>query len=315
MPIRYPPWGAEPLEGTRWAVLLYGFGVGSAKPKAEHLDVLNQFALSLRKVSASRSFVLAVKGHASRTGSASYNLALSIERANAITKYLSPLVAGFASVIPVGYGETGAEIDGLPDGVESERHRSVVVVAVEYKKKGPPPSVRKLPMLVVPGGAPKRPRTPGLFSVQLLSGHEGSAALPLPLGFGAGGQITRFRLRMRDKGRGHYGDFVLWLAQVKFDWGPLGSLEELRKGPERPFTADPEVHIWDLPGFVDVTGASASFFAKEAGFGTVTLMRTLEPSGSRHIIRFPIPPGEQTWEFGKLGAGITEGKGYLEIDD
>jgi len=319
MPIRYPAWGAEPLEGTRWAMLLYGFKIASEKLQAEHIDVMNQFALSLRAASKTRSFVIAAKGHASRSGSAAYNLALSTQRANEVTKYLSPLVAGFASVIPVGYGEAAAEIDGLPDGIESERHRSVVLIAVEYKKGGPPsvklPKLPKLRVTRLPKLNLRRLGTLGRYSVQMLSGHEGSASIPLPLGFGVGGQITRFKLRIRDKSRGQYGDFVLWTAQQKFDWGPPGSLEQMGKGSEVFFTMDPDVRVWDLPGFVRVSGASADFFSEGVGFGHVMTDRELEPSGRTVWIRFPIPRGSQEWEFGKVGAGLSSGRGYLEIDD
>lgn len=314
MKIRYPAWGAEPLHGWRWAILLYGFDIGSAKLKHEHVEVLNQFSLMLRAESAKRGFVVAAKGNCSRSGSAAVNLALSVERAAAVYKYLSPLVSGVASVVPLGLGEAAAEMDGLPDGFESERHRSVLLMAVDYRKKGPPPPkseiIRVLPKSILP-----KINKPGRFSVQLLAGYEGSAGLPLPFLFSVGGQVFRFKLRFRDLGRGVYGDFMLWAAAAKVDWGSPGSLEALDPGPEQFFTVNEELRIWDLPGFVNVDIGTVDVTKSIAGFGHVTMERTLDPSGEYVRLRFPIPPGKQLWEFGKFGVGASSGKGYLEIDD
>jgi hypothetical protein len=314
MTIKYPAWGAEPLPGWRWAILLYGFDIGSAKLKHEHVEVLNQFALMLRAESAKCGFVVAAKGNGSRSGSAAVNLALSMERAAAVSKYLSPLVSGFASVMPMGLGEASAALDGLPDGFESERHRSVLLMAVDYKKKGPPPPkaevVRRLPNSILP-----RVNRKGHFSVQLRAGWEGSAGVPLPYGIGVGGQVTRFKLRFRDLGRGTYGDFILWAISGKIDWGSPGSLEKLGPGPETFFHVKGELRIWDLAGFVKVDLLSADFGSKSKGFGKVTVERTLDPSGEYAWIQFPIPPGNQVWEFGKFGVGGASGKGYLSVAD
>ena len=314
MKITYPAWGAEPLHGWRWAILLYGFDIGSAKLKHEHLIVLNQFSLMLRSESAKRGFVVAVKGNGSRSGSDAVNLSLSWSRATAVYNYLSPLVSGIASVIPLGLGELAATVDGLPDGFESERHRSVLMMAVDYRKKDPPPPksevIKKIPKSILP-----KVNKRGQFAVQLRGGHEGSAGVPLPFGFGVGGQVTRFKLRIRDLGRGVYGDFILWAASGKVDWGSPGSLEALEPGPEKYFTVNEELRIWDLPGFVDVDFLSADFGTNLAGFGKVTMQRTLDPSDEHAWVQFPIPPGKQAWEFGKFGAGAASGKGYLSIDE
>lgn len=314
MKIIYPAWGAEPLHGWRWAILLYGFDIGKAKLKHEHTQVLDQFSLMIRAESAKRGFMIAAKGNCSRSGSAALNAGLSAERALAVSNYLSPLVAGCGVVVPLAMGEAAATLDGLPDGFESERHRSVLLMAVDYRKKGPPPPkaevIKRLPTTILP-----KENKRGQFSVQLRGGYEGSGGIPLPFGFSAGGQVTRFKLRFRDLGRGVYGDFMLTVVSLKGDWGSPGSIEKLGPGPEKFFTVNEELRIWDLPGFVDVVGASADFGTSLAGIARVNMERTLDPSEEYAFVSFTIPAGSQEWEFGKFGAGLTNGKGYLSIAD
>ena len=290
----------------------YGFDIGSAKLKHEHTQVLDQYSLMIRSESARRGFAVVANGNRSRSGSAAVNAALPAQRALAVSSYLEPLVAGNGYVTPLAMGEAAAEIDGLPDGFESERHRSVLLVAVDYKKTDPPPPrsrlIQNIPKSILPTINPR-----GRFPVQLPSGHEGSAGLPLPGGFSAGGQVTRFKLRFRDLGRGVYSDFMLFIVSYKRDWGSPGSLEKLEPGPEQFFHADPELRIWDLPGLVDYEFASIDFGTALASLGYFTCWRELDPSGGTAYLKIKIPPGKQAWEFGKFGAGEGSGKGYLSI--
>lgn len=312
MAIKYPAWGAEQYLGSRYAVLLYGFDIGKAKLKHEHTQVLDQYSSMVREGAKSRNFAIVAKGNASTTGSAAFNLGLSAERATAIANYLKPLLPAGSFVIPLAQGEAAALLDGLPQDIESERHRSVLLMAVDFKKTDPPPPPRRI-LLQIPKRHVVQPG--GYYSVQLLAGYEGSAGIPLPFGFSVGGQVSRLKLRIRDIARGQYGDFMLTMGSYKADWGSPGSLEKLGPGPEKQFTGPKNLHIWDLAGFVDYQFGSADFGTQLAGIGSVSCTRTLEPSDEFAYVRFTLPPGDQQWEFGKFGAGLGSGKGYLSVAD
>ncbi len=307
----YPKWGAEPFHGQKWNVLVYGFKIGSDKLEAEHKLGIEAYAARILEKTSTYSFVVIVKGNCSRSGSAGINLALSIQRANAVATYLKSLMPSNVTVVPVGFGEAAADLDGMLDGSESERHRSVLMVAVDYKRGTPPPPPaeikKKVPKIWTP------PTPTGEYSVQMRGGVEGSAGIPLPFGFSVGGNVARFRLRIRDVSRFIYADYFLYTASLKGDWGSPGSIEAFTEGPAQTFYVYPNFRVEDFEGFVDITAGSIDFSKSVAGFGFVQSTRYLETTSEHSAFHFSIPPGTQAWEFGKFGAGVSSGKGYLDI--
>lgn len=309
MPLSYPKWGVEPFHGQKWNVLVYGFKIGSDKLEPEHKLGLQAYASRILEKTSTYSFMIVIKGNTSRSGSAGANLSLSIQRSAAVTTYLRTLLPANVSLIPIGYGEAAATMDGMLDGSENERHRSVLLVAVDYKKGTPPPPPveikKKIPTIWKP------PTPTGQFTVQMLGGYEGGAGMGIPGGFSLGYSFARFKLRFRDVSRFQYADYYLFTASYKGDWGSPGSLEALTTGPEQTFYLSPDFHVRDFAGFVDVKAGSVDFAKSVAGFGIVESSRVLEDSEKFTTLRFSIPPGTQSWEFGKFGIGISTGKGYL----
>lgn len=278
---------------------------------AEHKQGIAAYAARILEKTSTHSFVVVVKGNCSRSGSASVNLALSVLRASAVCTYLQSIVPSNVTVVPIGYGEAAAELDGMWDGSESEPHRSVLMVVVDFKRGTPPPPPAEIKKKIPKIWSPPTPT--GEFSVQMLGGCEGGAGLPLPFGFSVGGTFARFRLRIRDVSRFIYADYFLYTAALKGDWGAPGSLEAFTAGPAQSFYLHPNFRVEDFEGFVDVAAGSIDFAKSVAGFGLVHSTRYLDTTSEHAGLRFSIPPGTQSWEFGKFGIGISSGKGYLDI--
>ncbi len=314
MPPAYPKWGVEPFHGQKWNVLVYGFKIGSDKLEPEHKAGIAAYAARLLEKTPTYYFVVVAKGNCSRSGSVGVNLALSVKRAAAVANHLRSLVNSSVTVLPFGHGEAAAEIDGMWDGSESERHRSVLLVASDYKPGTPPPTLPKIKQNIQKITIWKPPLPNGQFSVQMLSGYEGGAGLPLPFGFSIGGMFARFKLRIRDLSRFMYADYYLYTASLKGDWGAPGSLEAFTDGPPQNFSVDPDYRVEDFEGQVEVVAGSVDFAKSVAGFGSIKSFRYLETTDRNFIpFEFNIPPGTQSWEFGKFGIGISSGKGYLDI--
>lgn len=226
---------------------------------------------------------------------------------------MRPMVTPTTQLMPLGKGEEQAAIEGLPDGFESEQHRSVVVITEDFPRNTPPVIIRNTIKSYVRKPRPTYP--PGLWTVTLIEGLEGSAGIPLPYGFSVGGQLTHFKIKFHDQARGYHRKYYLSVGCLKADWGAPFSIESLRQGPPQPVRMDKELRVTDLEGFCDVFGASVDGGVNIAGIGYVTTTREMEPSGELAYVRFPIPPGRQDWEFGKFGVGVSTGKGYLSPAD
>ena len=314
MPPAYPKWGVEPFHGHKWNVLVYGFKIGSDKLEPEHKAGIAAYAARLMEKTPSYYFVVVAKGNCSRSGSVGVNLALSVQRAAAVANHLRSLVNSRVTVLPFGHGEAAAEIDGMWDGSESERHRSVLLVASDYKPGTPPPTLPKIKLKIQKITIWKPPPPNGQFSVQMLGGYEGGAGIPLPFGLAVGGSFARFKIRIRDLSRFMEADYYLYTASYKGDWGAPGSLEALTAGPPQNIRVDPDYTVEDFDGFVDVAAGSIDFANSVAGFGNIMGFRDLEAVDRDSVpFQFSIPPGTQSWEFGKFGIGISSGKGYLSI--
>jgi hypothetical protein len=311
--IRYPRWGARSFNPFTSAILLYGFEVGKHKLMPEHKDALDQYAaLVRRQTSPTLNFAVAVKGNASRTGSDSVNMTISANRAAAVADYLSARIGSIAGLSALPSGENLAREDGLPDGFESEQHRSVVIGATDYPKHAPPPPPPVLKKVVIPPGHRDR-RLPlkGLYTIKVLAGWEAGAGIPY-----AGAQLTRFKVEVRDLSRHEYRRYFLTIGSAKLELGPPANIESVGPGEPRHFMVEEDVRVFDFEGKFDFTAIAADFFDKSAAYGHVSMRRNLGDNvgisdGRLAIINFQLPTGSQRWEFGKVGLSASSGIGYM----
>ena len=106
------------------AGLLFNFDVADDKVKPEHERWLVDNVLPLL---ACDQAVGSLKGMASRSGSANYNLQLSQKRVENVKKVLAARGASPAKLNALWVGEEAAALAGAKDGTEEELHRSVSV--------------------------------------------------------------------------------------------------------------------------------------------------------------------------------------------
>ncbi|MGA2779344.1 MAG: hypothetical protein ABSF94_17450 [Steroidobacteraceae bacterium] len=130
--------------------LLYAFDVGSAVLKPEHSLWLNKNMppyLTPRRSWEPRAQLFLI-GLASRTGPEEFNMSLSMSRAQNVEKALQDVArangvdwfrAAARCLIDrrVAMGEEAARLAGMPDGVEDERYRGVLVGVGETPFKSP----------------------------------------------------------------------------------------------------------------------------------------------------------------------------------
>lgn len=135
-------------------VLLYNFKVDGFQLKPQHQDYLRVFVAPKLHQGGSVSIV----GLASRTGNMGHNERLSEARANSVLDFLRHSVPkGFPVREFKAFGERKARFDGVRNGVEDERYRSVVL----FMSAGPQPPnptldpgtvLRELPLFTAGGG-------------------------------------------------------------------------------------------------------------------------------------------------------------------
>jgi hypothetical protein len=106
------------------AGLLFNFDVDGDAVKREHQDWLLANALPLL---ACQHAAGSLKGMASRSGSASYNLQLSERRVANVKKVLTGQGADPGKLNMVWVGEEAAALAGAKDGTEEERDRAVAI--------------------------------------------------------------------------------------------------------------------------------------------------------------------------------------------
>ena len=310
MVITYPKWGAERFHDKNENALIYGFKVGSDKLADEHKAGIKVYADFILSKTIKYSITIVVKGNCSRSGSAAVNLILSINRAAAVANYLRSLLPASVVIVPFGFGESAADLDGWDDGSESDRHRSVLMIGVAYKKGSFPPLRQNLIQMIP--RIWKSPKPTGQFTVQMLAGKEGGGGIGA-FGLSLGATIARFKLCFRDISRGIYANAYLYTAAYKLDWGAPFSVEALTIGPQQSFYLHPEFRVEDFEGFVDLEGMNLDFGKPITGFGRLSSWRFLDTPGISSPLIFNIPPGAQSWEFGKFGIGISKGKGYVSL--
>lgn len=140
------------LSSTSVQARLYGFPVNEARLGTVHRAWLDDFVIPIIAAGGSASIV----GTASRTGSASQNLALSRRRSRATQLYIgqnsrgpvrcSDFTGTPRGIVGSGTGEQEAADSGQDDGYEDELYRAVVVRAsatnlVEPPSPSDPPSM------------------------------------------------------------------------------------------------------------------------------------------------------------------------------
>ncbi|PID42549.1 MAG: hypothetical protein CSB48_10070 [Proteobacteria bacterium] len=137
------------------SLLLYNFDINGDRLKPEHEAFLRKEVVPVLQRGGSVSLV----GLASRSGSASYNQALSERRAKSALAFLQKAVTKkFAVRTLTGFGEDKAKQEGYRDSTEDQRFRSVVVFVSAASippvppKKPPGPKDRVLVVLLENGG-------------------------------------------------------------------------------------------------------------------------------------------------------------------
>jgi len=105
--------------------LLYNFDIDDAQLKAEHQKWLDTNVVPL--LTRARKFTIALKGAASRSGAASYNMQLSQRRVEAAETFLKQHGVAADQLSRTWVGEEEAAAFGRLDGSESEEDRAVAV--------------------------------------------------------------------------------------------------------------------------------------------------------------------------------------------
>jgi hypothetical protein len=105
--------------------LLYNFDIDDSQLKAEHQDWLMKNVVPL--LTRARTFTVALKGTASRSGAASYNMQLSQRRVEAAEAFLTQNGVKPEQLSRNWVGESEAASFGRLDGSESEEDRAVAV--------------------------------------------------------------------------------------------------------------------------------------------------------------------------------------------
>lgn len=116
------PGKQELLPNSR--ILLYNFGIDQCHLKPEHRTFLMSSVAPALRTGGSISIV----GLASRSGTFKHNDRLSLQRADSVRTFLQHSVK---NAFPIrefkAFGERKAKLDGMRDGSENERYRSVLL--------------------------------------------------------------------------------------------------------------------------------------------------------------------------------------------
>ncbi len=116
--------GKEDILSNPSRILLYNFGIDESQLKPEHKAFLTSLVAPTLKNGGSVSIV----GLASRSGSFRHNDRLSLCRAESVRTFLEHTVRnGFPIREFKSFGERKAKLDGVRNGVEDERYRSVLL--------------------------------------------------------------------------------------------------------------------------------------------------------------------------------------------
>lgn len=107
------------------SALLYNFDIDDSQLKAEHQKWLAEIAVPI--LTRARRFTIALKGTASRSGAASYNMQLSQRRVEATESFLRQQGVKVEQLSRTWVGEEEAAGFGKLDGSESEEDRAVAV--------------------------------------------------------------------------------------------------------------------------------------------------------------------------------------------
>lgn len=123
-------------QGTYVTAKLYNFDVGKFDIKTEHSNWLIGAVAPKLKAGGS----LTIIGLASRTGTDAFNMNLSANRSRAVIDLLRKNVPNnFNVAVEVAVGERAALFAGVPDGVEQENWRGVIISAWDKPIPPPPP--------------------------------------------------------------------------------------------------------------------------------------------------------------------------------
>src|SRR4051812_3380473 len=112
-------------ESDNLKVLLYNFDISGNTLKPEHKAWLDANVKPLVKKPGVTIFV---RGLASRSGSDQFNKTLSEQRVANAKNHLLGYGAKIKQMTVTSGGETDAMLTGVPDGVEDERWRAVLVL-------------------------------------------------------------------------------------------------------------------------------------------------------------------------------------------
>src|SRR5262249_21001254 len=110
---------------------LYNFDIDDSHVKSEHADWLSKNVIPL--LSRNRKYMIALKGTASRSGAAGYNLELSRRRVDEVESFLKKNGVQRQQITHTWVGEAEAAARGTIDGKESDEDRAVAVLVT-----GPP---------------------------------------------------------------------------------------------------------------------------------------------------------------------------------
>ena len=115
--------------------LLFNYDVDGDRLKQEHQKWLTENVVP--HLSDAQA-IISLRGEASRSGDANYNLALSRRRVAGVEAFLrtkGPVRAGLSTSAG---GETDAELQGVKDKTEDERSRAVIVTVEKSEKERKP---------------------------------------------------------------------------------------------------------------------------------------------------------------------------------
>ena len=134
------------------SLLIYNFDIDGDELKEGHREALTSAVVPI--LSSTSGGSVSIVGLASRTGRVAHNDALSGRRARRTLDFLRHAVPrGFPARQVTGFGERKAAQEGVPDGTEDERFRSVVI----FTARGPLPPPNVPPVIDVTPEFPELP--------------------------------------------------------------------------------------------------------------------------------------------------------------
>jgi hypothetical protein len=169
-------------EGFAWRIaanplqaLLYDFDIDGAELKLSHRQFLQENVVLPLLKDPYKKWQLKLRGWASRSGSAAYNVILSSKRVEAVMRFIRNGYHGDIIFDHEGLGEVPPTLAGRQDGSEDLFYRAVWLSFCGLDQTLPP----------VPRHLPKPPPPPigstKYFGIQIITGRSLTYTAPIPL--------------------------------------------------------------------------------------------------------------------------------------